>query len=30
MLGFFMLAFMAYIVLDVINQYDKNNNNKRK
>ena len=30
MLGFFMLAFMAYIVYDVINQYDKNNNNKRK
>ena len=29
MLGFFMLAFMAYIVLDVINQYE-NNNNKRK
>ena len=29
MLGFLMLAFMAYIVLDVINQYE-NNNNKRK
>ena len=29
MLGLFFLAFMAYIVLDVINQYE-NNNNKRK
>ena len=29
MLGFFMLAFMAYIVFDVINQ-NQNNNNKRK
>ena len=29
MLGFLMLIFMAYIVLDVINQYE-NNNNKRK
>ncbi len=29
MLGFLMLAFMAFIVLDVINQYE-NNNNKRK
>ena len=29
MLGFLMLAFMAYIVLDVINQYE-DNNRKRK
>ena len=29
MLSLFFLAFMAYIVLDVINQYE-NNNNKRK
>jgi len=29
MLGLFFLAFMAYIVLDVINQYD-NNNKPRK
>ena len=29
MLGFLMLAFMAYIVLDVIKQYE-DNNNKRK
>ena len=29
MLGFLMLAFMAYIVYDVIQQYD-NNNKPRK
>ena len=29
MLSLFLLAFMAYIILDVINQYE-NNNNKRK
>ena len=29
MLGFLMLAFMAYIVLDVIKQYE-DNNDKRK
>jgi hypothetical protein len=29
MLGFFMLAFMAYIVLDVINQYENNKNNRK-